>query len=141
MDSGKLIESNGHSNGTDHHLQISPSHLHYNYFPSEPQDSGLLDYWHILVKRKFIVIATFAVIALATAFVTFRTTKLYQAISRVAVYRETPAVLDFKDGAPLDTEDFDYTVAIETQVRIMQGDSLALEVAKALGWDQELVPT
>src|ERR1051326_738838 len=135
MDSGKLIPSNGHANGGNH--QALENYFSSGSYAAIPQEPGLLDYWRILAKRKILVLTTFGLILFLSALTTFRATKLYQSVSRVAVYRESAQVLDFKDGmAPIDSDDWDYTVAIETQVRIMESDSLALQVAKDLGWDK-----
>lgn len=139
MDSGKLIPTNGHTNGGNH--QALQSYALPSSYAAGTQEPGVLDYWRILAKRKFLVLTTFGVILFLAALTTFRETKLYTAVSRVAVYRESPQVLDFKDGtAPIDSDDWDYTVAIETQVRIMESDSLALQVAKDLGWDKMFAP-
>src|SRR5690349_595466 len=92
------------------------------------------DYWRILLKRKWTVFCTAMVIVITTALVTLRMTPIYEASGRISVGRPSSEFLQFKDSPA--AED-DYTVAMETQVRILQSDSLALSVIKKLGLDKK----
>src|SRR5437764_11656187 len=109
-------------------LALSPGHL-----PQSASDPALADYWRVLRKRKWTVFATaMIVITLATIY-TLRITPTYDATSRLSVNRENPDPfgVNQKDFSS-DAEDFDYTVQMDTQVRILQGDTLALHVIRAL---------
>ena len=139
MDSGKLIRAEDAGNGKSS-LDFPPPLLPAGYFPATLPQPALLDYWHILVKRKAVVLITLAVVFALVAFRTYRTTPLYESTGRVAIYHESQTLTGFKDSVPIDADDWDYTVAMETQVRIMQSDSLALKVAHDLGWDKAFAP-
>ena len=143
MDSGKIVKANGNGNGDPrgpHSLDFSYPISSRIYGPMAQDEPGLRDYWHILLKRKLVVAASFTVIVLIAALVTFRAKPLYQAIGTVAVYRDGSQMLDFKQPTTsLDTDDWDYTVALETQVRVMQSDALALKVARDLALDKQLL--
>ena len=135
MDSGKLITAEDAANGKSS-LDFPSPLLPAGYMPAPLPQPALLDYWHILVKRKAVVLITLAVVFALVAFRTYRTTPLYESTGRVAIYHESQTLTGFKDSVPIDADDWDYTVAMETQVRIMQSDSLALKVAHDLGWDK-----
>ena len=95
------------------------------------QQNPILHYWHILRKRKWAVLATFAIVFALSAIATLNTTRLYQATSRVAIFPENPNVLGFKDmenSAP----DYEYEATLETQVAILRSDALALKVIEAM---------
>src|SRR6476620_8957636 len=71
-----------------------PQSLHA-YFAE--QQNPILHYWQILRKRKWVVLATFAIIFALSVIATLNTTRLYQATSRVAIFPENSNVLGFKD--------------------------------------------
>jgi capsular exopolysaccharide synthesis family protein len=143
MDSDKLTKTPGNGHSASQTLDFPFSGVPRSYLPPEPAEASLLDYWRVLLKRKTIVLIIWGIVVALEAFSTYRTTPIYQSVGSVAVYRDIPQVLDFKDGGgtTLDSDDFDYTVAIETQKRIMQSDALALQVARDMGWDKESLGT
>lgn len=101
--------------------------------PASLHEPGLADYWRILVKRKWVIFASIAVIVTLATIVSFQMTPMYEAVGRIAINREMSDILDLKDvGLGTTSEDLDYTVTLETQVRILQSDTLALEVVKNL---------
>jgi succinoglycan biosynthesis transport protein ExoP len=104
-----------------------------------PNDNGLLQYWPILRKHRWTILATVIIAVTLTAIVTLRTTPVYEAVGRIAIGHENNNVLGFKtndDSLSTDYEDYDYTVALDTQVRILQSDAIALATAKALQLDK-----
>src|ERR1017187_4524793 len=93
---------------------------------------SLREYWGILKKRKWTVISTLLILATLVTVHTLHTTPIYEAKGRIAVNRENSMNLGFKDS-DLDTaEDYDYNVALETQVSILQSDFIAFQVIKNL---------
>jgi capsular exopolysaccharide synthesis family protein len=99
-------------------------------------ESPLLHYWRILKKRRWTVIATAAIIFTLAVITTLRTTPLYQATSKVAIFPETPNVLGFKNLEDT-ASDFQYDVALETQAAILRSDALAMEVIRAMRLDED----
>jgi succinoglycan biosynthesis transport protein ExoP len=108
-------------------------HVPYPFLAGE--ESPLLHYWRILKKRRWTVLATFGIILALTVVATLRTTPLYQATSKVAIFPETPNVLGFKD-AENSSPDFDYESTLETQAAILRSDALAMKVIEAMQLDQ-----
>src|SRR6266404_1192770 len=106
----------------------------YSYRPAEQHP--LLSYWRVLKKRKWTVVATFAIVFVLAIIATLRMPRLYEAVSRIAIFPENSNVLGLKDlengGAG---EDWDYNVGLETQLSILRSDALALKVIEALHLD------
>jgi capsular exopolysaccharide synthesis family protein len=104
-------------------------------FSSAPQTNvSLADYWRILRKRKSVIVVTAVVIFTLVTIYTLHTTPIYEAVGRISIGRPNSEFLLMKGEAPV--QDDDYTVSMETQVRILQSDSLALAVIKKLGLDR-----
>lgn len=100
-----------------------------------PQESPLVHYWRVLNKRRWTVLATTAIIFTLAVIATLKTTPLYQATSKVAIFPEMPNVLGFKsfdDNSP----DYQYDVALETQAAILRSDALALQVIQTMHLDE-----
>ena len=106
----------------------------YAYRPAEQHP--LLSYWRVLKKRKWTIVATFAIVFVLAIIATLRMPRLYEAISRIAIFPENSNVLGLKDlengGAGVD---WDYNVGLETQLSILRSDALALKVIEALHLD------
>ena len=110
-------------------LPVNGSQSVHSYFAE--QQNPILHYWHILRKRKWVVLATFVIVFAMSVIATLNATRLYQAISKVAIFPENPNVLGFKDmenSAP----DYEYEATLETQVAILRSDALALKVIEAM---------
>jgi succinoglycan biosynthesis transport protein ExoP len=105
-----------------------PQSLHA-YFAE--QQNPILHYWQILRKRKWVVLATFAIIFALSVIATLNTTRLYQATSRVAIFPENSNVLGFKDMES-SSPDYEYEATLGTQVAILRSDALALKVIEAM---------
>lgn len=140
MDSGKLLPTpSGLSVPEATSLDHSQPYIAGGYFP-ETQASTLWDYWLVLRKRKWAIASCLLVVMTLVTIATLRMTKLYQGLTRIAVYREAGDQLGFKD-APIsnsgtDEEASDYTVQLDTQTQILESDGLALAVMKQLHLDQ-----
>jgi polysaccharide biosynthesis transport protein len=106
----------------------SPQSAH-PYFAAH--QTPLLHYWHILRKRKWVVLATFAIVFALSVIATLNATRLYQATSKVAIFPENPNVLGFKDMEN-SSPDYEYEATLETQVAILRSDALALKVIEAM---------
>ena len=95
----------------------------------------LLHYWRILKKRRWTVLAAASIIFALAVIATLRTTPLYQATSKVAIFPENPNALGFK-GLEDSSPDYQYDVTLETQAAILRSDALAMKVIEAMRLDQ-----
>jgi len=100
------------------------------------QQNPILHYWHILRKRKWVALATFAIVLALSAIAILNATRLYQATSTIAIFPENPNVLGFKDNEN-SFPDFEYEATLETQAAILRSDALAMKVIEAMHLDQD----
>src|ERR1700723_1799582 len=115
-------------------LQVKGPQTIYPYFTQ--QQNSILHYWQILRKRKWVALATFAIVFALSVIATLNATRLYQATSKVAIFPENPNALGFKD-AETSNPDFDYEATLETQAAILRSDALAMKVIEAMHLDQD----
>src|ERR1039457_5259692 len=105
----------------------------YPYLAEE--ERPLLHYWRILRKRRWAVVASLAIVFAVSVIATLKTTRLYQATSKIAIFPETPNALGLK-GVEDSSTDYEYEVALETQAAILRSDALAMKVIEAVHLDR-----
>jgi polysaccharide biosynthesis transport protein len=104
----------------------------YNALPS--QESALREYMRVLIKRKYLVIAVVVGIFLAVAIASLRQTPVYEAVGRIAINKADSNLITFKDSAP--GMDYYEQSDLDTEVRILQSDLMALQVIRQLNLDK-----
>ncbi len=104
----------------------------YNVLPS--QESALREYLRVLIKRKWIVLSCVAGIFAAVAIASLRQTPVYEAVGRIAVNKADSNLITFKDSMPV--MDYYDPTDLDTEVRILQSDLLALQVIRQLNLDK-----
>ena len=118
-------------------LELPVVRTHHSLYPQFAQEeSPLLHYYRVLIKRKWWIVATVAIIFSLFVFKTLRTTRLYQATSEIAIFPENPNALGFKDTEN-SSPDYDYQASLETQAAILRSDALALKVIEAMHLDRD----
>jgi polysaccharide biosynthesis transport protein len=138
-----VVRSAGSSSGERPSEILDPTptngQISYSFTASGAPEhtASLVHYWRILRKRKWTVLATLVVIWALSAIATLRETRLYEAVSELAVFPENTNVLGLKDGQGPSAEDWDYSVALETQTAILRSDSLALKVIQSMHLSQD----
>jgi succinoglycan biosynthesis transport protein ExoP len=138
MGAGPLIPANGQIL-----REVQPAfpmelnrHLGPGIYPSLPaQDSILREYLRVLIKRKWVVIASVALIFTVVAIATLRSTPIYDAVGSIAINKMDPALLNLKDSSNASVDYYDPT-DLDTEVRILKSDLLALQVIKQLNLDK-----
>jgi polysaccharide biosynthesis transport protein len=137
MDSGPLIQANNAivremqpAAGFDLSRPAVPRL--YPEIPSE--DSGVGEYLRVLVKRKWIVLSCLVTIFAVVAIASLKMTPVYDASGSIAI-NKPDSTLNFKDSATFSLETYDPT-EMETEVKILQSDLLALQVIKELNLDR-----
>jgi capsular exopolysaccharide synthesis family protein len=102
-----------------------------------PQASFLLEYWTILRKRRWIVISVILVSVALAALMTARQKPMYSAVGRIAINHESAIDLGTQNSHFTlgDTDEGDYSVDIETQIKVLQSDATSYQVIKALHLD------
>src|SRR5215469_12884970 len=139
MDSGHLIPSGGQflrEPQGPYAVEFSRPTLPspYSAVPAQ-QDSVIREYLRVLIKRKWTVLFTLALIFSLVAIATLRTTRIYEASGSIAINKMEPTLLNFKDaqnGVP----DYYDPADLDTEVSILKSDMLAMQVIKILNLDK-----
>jgi succinoglycan biosynthesis transport protein ExoP len=102
----------------------------YTYAPyQEEKEVHLRDYWKVIVKRRWIIIALFLIVLVATAVGTFTMKPVYRGTISLQINKENPQVVDFKEIFSVNMWDQDY---YQTQYKILESRSLAKRVLQTL---------
>jgi uncharacterized protein involved in exopolysaccharide biosynthesis len=104
------------------------------YLPLPARETTLRDYWITLTKRRWMIALFVAAVMILTTVITLKTTRIYDAVGRIAINRESSGLFPFKDS--VSSADEDYGISMETQVRILRSNSLALRVIRHLELDK-----
>ena len=86
------------------------------------------DYFRVLMKRKWTVLFTLIVVVALAGLVTARATRLYESTGRISINPSDADVLNLQQGS----SNYDDSHEIDTQVKILQSDAIALEAAKRM---------
>jgi polysaccharide biosynthesis transport protein len=102
----------------------------YAYAPyQEEKEVHLRDYWKVIVKRRWIIIALFLIVLITTAIGTFTMKPTYRGTTSVQINKESPQVMDFKEMFSVNFWDQDY---YQTQYKLLESRSLAKRVIQTL---------
>jgi capsular exopolysaccharide synthesis family protein len=106
----------------------APAVLPWDHMPREPH---LLDYIIILRKHQWLVLTFLLTVVTVVTIASFKTKPIYEAAARVEVDKESQAMRPFQDEAMYD-EYVDMDNYLETQTKILQSETLALQTIKSL---------
>lgn len=106
--------------------------VQYESAPDENQGQKLFEYWSILFKHKWIIIALVAVALAIGLAVTMLTRPVYTASTTIEIDRENANVVSFQDVQPTDQYMRDENF-FQTQYGLLKSRSLAENVAQSLG--------
>ena len=96
-----------------------------------PRQPHLLDYFIILRKHQWLILAFWLTVVTVVTVSSFKTKPIYVAAARVEVDQESQSMLPFQGQNSYD-EYVDMEVYIETQTKILESETLALQTIKAL---------
>jgi succinoglycan biosynthesis transport protein ExoP len=110
--------------------QQLPTPPGYPYLPfPEEKEVHLRDYWRVVRKRAWVVLAVFLIAVVVTAVKTFSTKPLYRGTATIQINIENPQVVDFKEIFTINMWAMDY---YQTQYKILESRSLASRVVDRL---------
>jgi succinoglycan biosynthesis transport protein ExoP len=137
MDFGPLVQA---SNPVVREIQPTPSldlgrPSGPQFYPQLPShESTISEYWHVLRKRQWYVVACVATIFSVVTIASLRMPKIYEASGTIAINKPDNS-LNFQNTATFSLDYYDPS-ELETEVKILQSDVLALEVIRSLNLDQ-----
>ncbi|HEX2713650.1 MAG TPA: GumC family protein, partial [Candidatus Acidoferrales bacterium] len=114
------------------HLEIVPTQpqlLPWDMLPREPH---LLDYLMILRKHQWLVLFFLLAVVTIVSIATFRMQPVYEATARVEIGKESMNILPFQGTDSYDVY-MDSENNIETQAKILQSETLALQTILSSG--------
>src|ERR1700723_3773177 len=114
-------------------LAVIPSRstVPWEHMPREPH---LLDYLIILRKHQWLIVTVLLTVVTVVTIASFKMKPVYQAAARVEVDKESQNTLPFQ-GVNYD-EYVDLENYVETQVKILQSETLALQTIRELNLGQ-----
>jgi len=95
----------------------------------ENDEVHLLDYWRVIVARRWVILAILSTVVAATTIYTFKQTPIYQATATIQIDKENPNILSFKDVYQIETSTDD---TLRTQFEILKARTLARRVIEDL---------
>jgi polysaccharide biosynthesis transport protein len=98
------------------------------------QANNVRQYWHIVLERRWLIIATFSVCFVAAVFYALKATPMFTAKARLQIDPEASGVLNLKDTITVNNRDQDY---LQTQYRNLENRSLIAEVVEKLKLKEE----
>ena len=99
------------------------------------QDSLLQEYVRVLIKSKWVVITTVLLFVSVVTISTLRTTPIYEAAGSIAINKMDPVTFNLKDSSS--SIDYYDPADMDTEVRILKSDLLALQVIRQLNLDKQ----
>ncbi len=102
-----------------------------NAFNARHEQPAFLEYWRVLVRRRWTVVSVIAGFVVLAAVVSFTMRPRYRASSRITVEKEDLNALGFKNtGSGLD--EAEYNMYLDAQERILTSDTLVLQTLRAV---------
>ena len=99
------------------------------------QDSLLQEYVRVLIKSKWVVITSVLLFVSVVTISTLRTTPIYEAAGTIAINKMDPVTFNLKDSSS--SIDYYDPADVDTEVRILKSDLLALQVIRQLNLDKQ----
>ncbi|MBI1951369.1 MAG: hypothetical protein HYS34_08410, partial [Acidobacteria bacterium] len=94
------------------------------------REAHLLDYWNVIVGRRWVVYLTTVVIATCATIAAFMQRPVYRATAQLQIEQSTPKFLPFQDVASaVNAPGYDF---YQTQYQIIQSRNIARRVIEAL---------
>ena len=102
----------------------------YSQFPlQEEKEVNLRDYWKVIRKRQWTIVAFFLIVLVTTAVVTFTMTPIFRGTTTIQINKENPQIVDFKEVFAVNTMDLDY---YQTQYKLLESRTLSRRVIQSL---------
>jgi succinoglycan biosynthesis transport protein ExoP len=97
---------------------------------ASPHDNiNLRHYWHVILERRWLVIAAFISVFVLSLIYLAKAPRIYQAVARVQIDRESDNILNVKEALSFDGRETDY---LQTQYKNLKSRTLIESVITQL---------
>ncbi len=138
MDSGPLVPVNGQilrEPQPPPPIKFNRNSAPGGYPPVPTQDSLAREYLRVLFKNKWIVVGSLVLVMGVVAISTLRSAPIYEAVGSIAINKMDPVTFNLKDSSS--SVDYYDPTDLDTEVRILKSDLLALQVIRQLSLDKQ----
>jgi succinoglycan biosynthesis transport protein ExoP len=111
----------------------------YQAPPAEEDRVSLLDYWRVIVKRRWVIFCFALAVVVVTAIATWKATPVYRATIKLQIDPEQQSVLPFKEALDPGSTYAQSQEYLQTQFKVLESKSLAERVIKALNLENNPV--
>jgi len=111
---------------------LSPGSPQFPAWEQAPREAHLLDYLVVLRKHQWLILFFLLTVVSIVTIASFKMRPVYEATARVEVDRENPNILPFRDTGSYEVY-WDLENYIETQAKILQSETLALQTIQSVG--------
>src|SRR4030043_308132 len=98
-------------------------------FIEEEREVNLRDYWKVIRKRRWTIIAFFLIVLISTGIMTYTMRPIFRGTTIIQINKENPQIVDFKEIFAVNMVDMDY---YQTQYKVLESRSLAKRVVQSL---------
>ena len=119
-----------------HSLRVNESINFPGAYPeSVSRVPSLWDYWPILLRYKWMILAAVLVSLAMGTVIALSTTPIFEAVGRIVINREGADAAGLKSAETSADSDDDYMVSVDTQTHVLQSDAIAKLVISKLSLD------
>jgi uncharacterized protein involved in exopolysaccharide biosynthesis len=101
---------------------------------SPPDNVNLRHYWHVILERRWLVIAAFISVFVLSLIYIAKAQRIYQAVARIQIDRESDNILNLKEALSFDGRETDY---LQTQYKNLKSRTLIESVITQLHLDKD----
>ena len=98
--------------------------------PSGADEVQLLDSWHAVLRRRWVVVTVVSAVLLVAVVSSFLATPLYKATATLQIERRNPEVLTFRDLSQVDYSWAAYTDFYQTQYKLIASEPVARDAVE-----------
>jgi len=106
--------------------------------PMEEEGVHLIDYWRIILKRKWVILLCFLIATVTVFIANMRMTPIYRATATIKIAPEQSNILPYKDVVADSAGWAARDEYVQTQHRILRSKSLADRVIHAMHLDEDI---
>src|SRR6185369_15600 len=100
--------------------------------PVTRKEINLVDYWNVLVHRRWVVFTAVVVLVITVTLGSFLISPTYQAICTLQIEREQPNVLTFQQVQPVGYDYMSYNDFYQTQYKLLASRNVAHKAMQKL---------